>query len=93
MTWTYSGDPKKSRLDNVRLLMGDTNENDQLLSNEEIQIFLEKTDSDLFAAANACEALVAKLILRGRKDQAEMLKESCEQLRTRANSSVGPIVV
>ena len=36
MTWTYSGAPDSSALDGIRFLIGDTDTNDQLLSNEEI---------------------------------------------------------
>lgn len=36
MTWTYSGDPSSSARDEVRYLIGDTNEDDQQLSDQEI---------------------------------------------------------
>lgn len=36
MTWTYSGDPGDSARDAIRFLIGDTDTNDQLLSDEEI---------------------------------------------------------
>ena len=36
MTWTYSGNPSSTERDAVRFLVGDTDTNDQLLSNEEI---------------------------------------------------------
>jgi hypothetical protein len=36
MTWTYSGDPLDSELDEIRYLVGDIDENDPLVSNEEI---------------------------------------------------------
>ena len=37
MAWSYSGDPADSALDAIRFLIGDTDTNDQLLDNEEIQ--------------------------------------------------------
>lgn len=36
MAWTYSGDPSSSARDSIRFLIGDTDTNDQLLSDEEI---------------------------------------------------------
>jgi hypothetical protein len=33
MTWSYSGDPSSSSTDAVRFLVGDTDTNDQLISN------------------------------------------------------------
>lgn len=38
--WTYSGDPRDSNRDAVRFLIGDTDENDQLISDEEIAYML-----------------------------------------------------
>lgn len=92
MTWTYNPGSEE-RLDKVRLFIGDTNEKDQLLSNEEIEVFLKQSKSDLFAAANACDAIVAKLVLLGENDKAESLRQTCKQLRRRAASSVGPVII
>lgn len=36
MTWTYSGNPADSARDSVRFLVGDTDTNDQLITDEEI---------------------------------------------------------
>ena len=36
MTWTYGGDPPANARDAIRFLTGDTDTNDQLLSDEEI---------------------------------------------------------
>ena len=36
MTWTYGGDPDANARDAIRFLTGDTDTNDQLLSDEEI---------------------------------------------------------
>ena len=53
MTWSYSGDPSDSALDEIRFLIGDTDTNDQLLSNEEIT-YLYTAYGDAYAAAVAC---------------------------------------
>lgn len=60
MTWSYSGDPSDSALDEIRFLIGDTDTNDQLLSNEEIT-YLYNSYGDAYAAAVACVvSLIAK---------------------------------
>lgn len=61
MTWTYSGNPATSALDEVRFLLGDTDTGDQLLSNEEITYLLGKYADSHQAAAEASRAVAAKL--------------------------------
>lgn len=41
MAWSYSGDPSTSKKDEVRFLIGDTNINQQILSDEEIEYMLK----------------------------------------------------
>lgn len=53
MTWSYSGDPSSSTLDEIRFLIQDTNTSDQLLSNEEIN-YLSTEYGDPYSAAIAC---------------------------------------
>jgi hypothetical protein len=61
MTFTYSGNPGASSLDEVRFLIQDTDSNDQLLSNEEINYLLTSYDGDAFGAAIAAiTALIAQ---------------------------------
>lgn len=60
MTWSYSASSTLAR-DTVRLLIGDTNPEDQLLQDEEIDRFLLMNSSDLLlAAADCAEALAAR---------------------------------
>lgn len=42
MSWTYSGNPADSTLDKIRFYIGDTDENRQLLSNEEIEFVIDE---------------------------------------------------
>lgn len=59
MTWSYdieSGEDK----DVVRLLIGDTNTNDQEMSDEEIAYFLTQETDVYLAAARAARALQSK---------------------------------
>lgn len=61
MSWSYSGDPSNSTRDAVRFLIGDTDTNDQQLSNEELDYLLTTYSSDKYAAAIAAvRALIAK---------------------------------
>ena len=60
MTWSYSGNPASSNRDSVRFLIFDTDTNDQLLSNEEIDYVLTKETKVHMAAAMCAEALAAK---------------------------------
>ncbi len=61
MTWTYSGNPAGSALDKVRFLCGDTNLDWQLLQDEEINYILAIYTDTTLAAAEACDAIAAKL--------------------------------
>jgi hypothetical protein len=61
MSWTYSGNPGASKLDEVRFLIQDTDTTDQLLSNEEITYLLNQFANDAFGAAiSAVTALIAQ---------------------------------
>jgi hypothetical protein len=60
MTWSYSGNPASSSLDEIRFLIQDTDTTDQLLSNEEIN-YLSGAYGDPYSAAVACVvALIAQ---------------------------------
>jgi hypothetical protein len=59
MTWTYSGDPASSDLDQTRFLIGDTDTTDQLVNNEEVNWALSQF-SVFVAAAELCDAIAAK---------------------------------
>lgn len=64
MSWTYSGDPSASDLDEVRFYLQDTDTTDQLLSDEEIQFVIdawyENVGSNLWAASVCAENIAAK---------------------------------
>jgi hypothetical protein len=59
-TWTYSGDPNSSDLDKVRFLIGDTDPEDRLLSDEEILFLLHDRGSFYSAASIACLTIAAR---------------------------------
>lgn len=60
MTWTYSGNPSSSSLDAVRFRIGDTDTEDQLVTDEEIAYLLTEWGNVPSASIAACEAIAAK---------------------------------
>lgn len=65
MAWTYEGNPGTAdadqRRDSVRYLTGDTDVNDQLITDQEIAFLLDQTSNSVFKAASlAAETIAAK---------------------------------
>lgn len=60
MTWTYSGNPGSSSRDEVRFLIQDTDTDDQLLSNEEIDYLLTSYGDPYSAAVAAVVSLIGQ---------------------------------
>lgn len=46
MSWTYSGDPSSSELDECRFLIGDTNSAEPIMQDEEIQYLIDTYGDD-----------------------------------------------
>jgi len=87
VSWSYSGDPSASDLDMVRWLMGDTDENHQEVSNEEIDAALGMAASTTGAAVLVLDALIARYSFQvdyswGGEFQ-ESASQRVEQLRKR----------
>lgn len=60
MSWSYNaGDLASSEKDQVRFRVGDTNRDDPLLQDEEIQFLLDEPAGVLQAAVVACETIAA----------------------------------
>ena len=60
MTWSYSGDPSASSLDEVRFLVGDTDSTEQLVQNEEIAYAINAEITIGLAAVRVLRALAGK---------------------------------
>lgn len=61
MNWTYTNNPGGSSKDALRLAVGDTNQEDPRLSDEEVEHFLSLYPESLnLAAADAAEAIAAR---------------------------------
>lgn len=77
MTWSYSGDPSNSTLDEVRYLIGDTESTDMQLQDEEINYHLAQNNgSAVNAAIDACEGLVAKYARKVNREVGDLRIES-----------------
>jgi hypothetical protein len=60
MTWTYSGNPGASDLDEVRFLIQDTDSTAQLLSNEELTYLIGAYEDPYSAAIAAIVSLIGQ---------------------------------
>lgn len=60
MPWSYSGDPTVSQRDAVRFIIGDTDENDPLLQDAEIDYMITTHGTTRIASAESCRAVAAK---------------------------------
>lgn len=58
MSWTFTGDATSDR-DKVRVLIGDTNDADQLVSDEVIAMHLAMRNNDVYQAAAAAARSIA----------------------------------
>jgi len=61
MTWTYSADPTSSTKDAVRFLIGDTDDTNPIIQDEEIYFNLGEVGQNIYrAASNTCYNLAAR---------------------------------
>jgi len=102
MPWSYSGDPASSDKDAVRFEVGDTDHNDQLLQDGEIEYAISLEPSLLAAAARCCEVLARRFSRQAdfrlgpqavsASQRAEAFAARAKELRTKA-ASLGGIYV
>lgn len=59
MAWTYDN-PAASERDAVRFLIGDTDTDDQLIQDEELDFLLDERQDRYYAAADAAEQIAAR---------------------------------
>ena len=59
MSWTYSADPSSSKKDAVRWLIGDTNPDDPLVQDEEINFCLTEFNGEIYRAASVTARNIA----------------------------------
>lgn len=58
--WSYTADPSTNPIDAVRMEIGDTDQADPQLQDEEIGYMLSQNGTPLWAAVSCCSALAAK---------------------------------
>lgn len=98
MGWTYSNAPATVARDEVRLLVGDTDSTDQLVSDEEITWALAQGPT-LLAASRIAEAIAGRYSRRSDKavgqlsvsasQRAKAYLELAKRLQLRANLAAG----
>lgn len=74
MTWSYSGDPSNSDVDRCRFMIGDTDESNQLMQDEEIQYIIADSANDdalFYALFKRAATLYARDIKRSLGPQSE----------------------
>ncbi len=65
MSFSYTGDPTTSALDQVRFLIGDTNASAALMEDEEIAYLVAQNPNPLYAAADAADQMAQRIGLMG----------------------------
>jgi len=73
MSWSYDSSALEKALNWVRFRIGDTDTDDQQLSDEEIGALLAFYDDRYLAAADSARAIAAKFGLRGGAKEQEAL--------------------
>ena len=90
MAWTYSQNPAHSLRDRVRFIAGDTDENDQMASNEEIAWLIDEVGGSPYQLARyllvVCAAKYARLADQSSGDLSVSLSQKAEGLREQAKS-------
>lgn len=74
MTWTYSGDPSSTDRDEVRFLVGDTDTNNQLVTDEEIAYAITTEGSNLSAASRVAQTIAAQFARRTDEEVGDLKK-------------------
>jgi hypothetical protein len=60
MGWTFTNDPANSVRDRVRILIGDTNPAEPLISDEVLDWIISKEANEILAAARAADVIAAR---------------------------------
>lgn len=75
MSWTYSGDPTKSKKDECRFLIGDINKDAPIMQDEEIEYIISEADNNTnllrYELFNRAATIFARDIKRSLGPQSE----------------------
>ena len=90
MSWTYSGNPANSQVDECRFLLGDTNESEPIMQDEEIQYIIDTYGSNknqvLYQLFSRAATIFARDIKRSLGPQSEDPTERLKYFKEQANS-------
>lgn len=85
MSWTYTADPLNNALDEVRMLVGDTNDNFHIMQDEELQYFISTYSDVNLRLSKIFYSMAAKFSSDTKKalgPQSEDARKRHEQLLT-----------
>lgn len=60
MSWTFGNDPVNSRLDRIRIIIGDTEPSEPLIDDETLLWIISNEPNDLLAASKAASIIAAR---------------------------------
>lgn len=98
MSWTYSGNPANSQIDECRFLLGDTNESEPIMQDEEIQYIIDMYEGNknqvLYQLFSRAATIFARDIKRSLGPQSEdpterlkYFKEKAEEYKSKISSA------
>lgn len=89
MSWSYSRNPATSELDKIRFLVGDTNPNEPILQDEELQFLIDEYGSNTnmlyYQVFNHVATVFARDIKRSLGPQSEDPTERLKFFRDQTN--------
>lgn len=98
MSWTYSGNPANNQIDECRFLLGDTNESEPIMQDEEIQYIIDMYEGNknqiLYQLFSRAATIFARDIKRSLGPQSEdpterlkYFKEKAEEYKSKISSA------
>lgn len=98
MSWTYSGNPANSQIDECRFLLGDTNASEPIMQDEEIQYIIDMYEGNknqiLYQLFSRAATIFARDIKRSLGPQSEdpterlkYFKEKAEEYKSKISSA------
>lgn len=98
MSWTYSGNPANSQIDECRFLLGDTNVSEPIMQDEEIQYIIDMYEGNknqiLYQLFSRAATIFARDIKRSLGPQSEdpterlkYFKEKAEEYKSKISSA------
>jgi hypothetical protein len=90
MSWSYSGNPASSEMDELRFIIGDTNISEPIMQDEELEYLITEYGSNrnllMYQAFTRAATLFARDIKRSLGPQSEDPTERLKFFRDQANS-------